>query len=464
MKALIKMLLFILILSFEFHAYSQIFETGIYSGINFSNAQGDVYYGKWLHKKGPVNAAYFNVKLLKNLSIQTEVDFTTITYEKQSLYNYSAIYYNYNNAYLNYESYSFNFYRFPLFLKLTTSDKYKLHIGVGTYWSICYDHSIYQPDHILYYSEITNNNVIRYAPYVPNATYDQNADVPKLDFGYIFSFGFSTAIESKYILSLNARYFSGRRKFISTDNGKNGVFELVMGIGFNGFSKRNSLFRNKSKIDSTQNKLSYKLIGGAGLSYNAGNKNHDYSSKPAFTTGIGISYKVTNGFHLKTEILFEQKGYSLKGNTSDTFVMSSPNSTQNDYKVNFRYFVIPAIISINFGNKIKYFINTGIYGAMLINANVKGTFIFETSSDYGYARIKSTINQDINGYFHRDDWGWLIGGGMGVPFISGSNFELELRYTKGFNNIYNQPYSLSGNKFQNQSLLILLGLQFPFKD
>lgn len=457
MKHLAKFLFCILLLSSAIETNAQLIQTGVYSGINFSNPQGDVYYDRWITQKGPVNAVYLNVQLLKSLSFQTEIDFTTITYQKQFLnyYYIDNLLYNINatpTSTSSYSNYTFNFYRFPLMLKFTTQNKIKLQVGMGIYWSICDDHSISESYYPVYL--------------VPDKYIGNFSDVyvPKTDYGYVYSLGFSTAVNTHVQLSLNARYFSGRRTFIDLDNCKNGVFELVMGIGYDGFVKRNALFHNKTNnTDSTKSKLSYKLIGGAGFSYNKGEQNSNYTSKQNLSGGIGFAFQVSNGFHLQTEMLFEQKGYGLKGTSVSDIIYTQNGQANKDNTINFNYFVVPVIASFSAGYKVKYFFNAGVYSAMLIDAKVTGTSTTTVSSDNSYGIAKTTINTDINGYFYNNDFGWLVGTGVRIPFIFNSNLEIECRYTEGFHNIYNPTDGDSSDKIQNQSINLLVGLQFPFK-
>lgn len=83
---------FILIVFCYSVSYSQGINTGVYSGVNFSNIHGEDIGGKWVSKSGPVQGFYLGFSFNKTLGIQTGINFTTVYYEHKTI-EYSTVYY-----------------------------------------------------------------------------------------------------------------------------------------------------------------------------------------------------------------------------------------------------------------------------------------------------------------------------------------------------------------------------------
>jgi len=456
-----KKLLFCLLLTVlgSSHIHAQRLTTGILSGTNFSNLRDDNQTGEWKTKTGTVSGVYFNYAFNRILSVGAEFNYTSLYYQHL---DYQSPYYgpwmdplssqsNYIlMPYYNTQNWNFNFYRFPVYLKLSTPTKLRFEVTAGVFYSL-----LQQP-------ESTGNNTGSY--------------YPKTDFGSIFSAGFAYPITRNVEAFIQGRYSTGSNEYISMNKGMIGSSELVIGIGYSGiFNKMKTRVAKYSKNDSTDSGFSMKYRSGLNLSAIVADKHAgSYSQKAGLTSGVALNYSLSKNFSIQTELLFENKGYQLKDSTNSHF-MYIPNLYTNfstsytNATISNTYFTIPLLIQLKTSDRLAVYFNTGPYVSSLINAKTTGVQLTEYKNDsYSYTKSQTAIHDNIEGTVTPVDWGWILGGGIQIPLVYDWKLDIEGRYQASWTNLLSIPPSPSSvpevgstRSMKNRSLTLLIGLNIP---
>ena len=448
-----RVLIVIVLLSFLMSGiYAQKLTTGILSGSNFSNLRSNNESGEWKSKMGSVTGIWFDYAFNQLLSIGTEFNYTSLYYQHiDYLQYYTGGIYNdmiYAPSPVYSQSWNFNFYRFPLYLKLSTPTKLRFEFTGGIYYSLL---QLPQP-----------------------ANYGENT-YPSAEFGTIFSVGFVYPLTNNINVFVKGRYITGNKEYISPYKGKNASTELVFGIGYTLFDKMNAKYSPFMLKDSSDSRFSIKYRAGANISWvEADQSSKSYVSKVGFTSGFAINYSLGKNAGIQTELLLEKRGYQLNDSTSSHYrYISKSNSQNTKYYTNSgietTYFKVPILFELKSSDPFRVYVNTGPYFSTLINAKTTGYQITENKSDgYYYNKTKTIVNDNIEGIIAKSNWGWIVGGGVQIPLIYNWKLDIEARYQGSWSNILNLPATTpttldinSTRHMKNRSLAVLIGLHVP---
>jgi hypothetical protein len=202
-----------------------------------------------------------------------------------------------------------------------------------------------------------------------------------------------------------------------------------------------------------QNKILLGFEGGGGIRYLYGNWIAD-KENPILggSAGLTFQYNLSKIFSFKTGISYDRKGWGQLITITDN---QGNNSYKTTAKFNFDYIIVPLLIKASFGNKIKYFVNTGPYFGYLINSS---RFI----SGEGFRPDK---NNDIDeGELLKSDFGLSTGLGLCYPINEKFNISLEIRNNYGLKNLNSGKYSnVNTWPFYASSTNILLGVNYILK-
>lgn len=444
--------------------FSQKLTVGILNGINFTQPQGYFTSGKWEVENGPVAGLFFNYRLTKIVSLQTEFNFTVINYTHKK-YNYPGyLYYpmyllssSFAPYYVNSaEKWEFSFYRIPLYLKLSTPTKLKLELALGGYFSFRGNYEL--PEYPIYYDYSLSDMMPYYNSEAP----------PEYDAGLFYSVGLAYPIAEDFNVYLNGRYFSGKKTYIESVSATNGAAELTFGLGYSGlFKSKNKVIQREPAADSASHSLTVTPKAGISITGNAGSDNNNmYSNATGFSTGLSFLYRLSEHFALQSELLYERKGYELKGESNSFFKYTPTGYYTVDNKVNLDYVTIPLLLNMRFGETFTVYFNAGIYAAMQMNARCTGTAYNTSSGESSYHVYKTTVYDNIDGFMKSSDWGWALGSGIQYPVFKKYKLDLEFRYNKGFTNIYSNYYNATpveneDTEIKNRSYVFTLGVQIP---
>jgi opacity protein-like surface antigen len=431
---------------------------GVLSGTNFSNLQSENLSGKWKSKTGTINGIFVDYSLNRILSFGTGLDFTSLYYQFLDYsFSYPLLYTasNYTDVRIapiqNYSQITnLNFYRIPLYFKLSTPTRIKFSLSGG-----------------LYYSFLSGSRDLD--SYLVSST-------QKNDVGYMISSGFSYPVTNDVEIFLQGRYSSGFNEFLTNNKGRNAATELVFGIGYSGFFNHQKLKLPFLPVpDSTDYCLTLKYKAGSSFSWVGADKHQkSYSQSIGYSSGIALNYKMDQYFSLQTELLFEQKGYQLSDSTSSTvrYYVPSTGNNGNDFstKTTIRnsYLTLPVLLQFSTTGKCSFFVNGGIYISTLTNVESTGTSDQIYRYEGSYSKTTKAVSDNVQGYFTDFDSGWIAGCGLNIPVFKNWKLNIECRYQEGWTNILkfndnNSPVGLdlSTKSLINKSTSIQLGLEIP---
>ena len=436
-------------------SYSQKITTGIYSGVNFSDIHGQDIGGKWKSKPGPVQGLYLGLALSKSLGIQTGINFSTVYYEHKTTYN-PIIYYtpSYNDAMPNYFSQAvdkmdFSFLRVPLLLTISIPSVMQFNMKAGLIFSFLQDHSL---GYYYNYSSETDN-------------------VKKYDFGYMFSSGISYPLSNRIKATFNTSYLTGRKKFMEYSSFRHGSSEYTLGIEYNFIKKNKANSVSGPESDTSSKKVTVTYFGGLNVSWNprtVDGKKYLPLGGPSF--GFSLNFPLGRGTSFISGISFVRKGYVMKDSSSlfYRYLKDDKPAYSVDTKVQADYAIIPLLINIPIGKSQTFFLNTGPWLALRLNARNVGVAYNEFRSETSYTIRKTIIYDDIEKLLKVNDVGWQFGLGVSLPVVKNYKVDITVQYSTPFKDVFNSttegyqqnnPDSDPIMRFRSVSLL--LGFRIP---
>jgi opacity protein-like surface antigen len=434
--------------------YSQTITTGVYSGVNFSDIHGQEFGGKWKSKPGPVQGLNLGWSLNKSLGIQTGINFSTVYYEHITTSNpgvYIPIdFYNIGPIYYSggVEKMDFTFLRVPLLFTVQVPSIIQFNMKAGLIFSFLKDHSLGNG----YY-------------------YSTPGIAKKTDFGYMFSSGIAYPLSNKIKATFNVSYLTGRKHLLESSNLRHGSSEYLLGIDYEFLKKNKKDINPRFATDSTSRKVTVTYWGGVNISWNGLDSDRaKYSTTAGPSLGFSVNFQVESGLSFISGVSFERKGYSMK-DSSASFLKYLDKGTPMyhvDSKVQMDYAVIPLLMSLSFGKSQMFFFNTGPWLGLKLNARNVGVAYNESRSESYYTISKTVIYDDLERYIKANDIGWIFGAGISVPFLNRYKVDLALRYSMGFNNVYNkaivakqQSSSIADHVIMNRTISFLIGITLP---
>ena len=164
--------------------------------------------------------------------------------------------------------------------------------------------------------------------------------------------------------------------------------------------------------------------------YNKNNNN--------FKTGINFQYAFDAYFVLVSELNYEQKG----GNGDVNYYNTNGDITLTYGKTQYlHYATLPVIFKLQYGNKLKPFIDAGFYYDFSVNA-------WENPQTAG-------VDHTVTSNFNRSDAGVCYGAGLTYQLNKQYTFSAEWRMNNGLMDI-----SKSGNNTMNQSNIFQLSINY----
>lgn len=455
MKKVFSFILLFFLFGFYSVCFSQRFEAGFYSGINYSDIHGQETGGKWLAKPGPAQGLNLGYSFNQVLGFQTGVNFSSVYYERKTnavywpIYFDYAPYYNYSSLrdpfyYSGSEQMDFRFVRVPLLLTINIPSEVQLRMRAGIFYTLLNDYNI---------------------PY-----YDNGA--VKTDFGYLFSSGISYPITENFKLTFDVNYITGRKQFRESYNYRHGSTELAVGVAYN-FSLKKKDENKVSSIrdDSSSHKATVTYFGGMNYSWNKGAKETDnFSGVFGPTVGFLINIPLGRDCFFQPGFIFERKGYSMSDSSASFYrtVETGYKMYQVESKMQIDYAILPALLSIPLGTSGKINVSTGPWLGLKLNARNVGKAYDEsnTGSNFNYTEtiIYNDMEKAIKGY----DSGWIFGCGAHLPLTNDYRLDLSLQFSTGFRDVFSSEGTsdISGSYnekhfIRNGTVSFTMGITIP---
>jgi ABC-type antimicrobial peptide transport system permease subunit len=205
-----------------------------------------------------------------------------------------------------------------------------------------------------------------------------------------------------------------------------------------------------TSVNGQVSKFEIGLEGGPSLTSLRGNDILENFNDPTigYSGGVTFQYNFPKPISIRTNITYERKGVVAKLNATD--INGNPVGEIKTHS-NFDYLTVPLLVRLNFGSRLKLFVNAGPYFGYLI----KHTSVTEAFNEFP----KSTT--DNTGNFKRFDVGLTGGLGCGLPLKSNFIMTIEVRHNLGLYNTSELPIGNDGTIMTN-SINLLLGVAYRF--
>lgn len=204
----------------------------------------------------------------------------------------------------------------------------------------------------------------------------------------------------------------------------------------------------KLLVFGQENKFELGIGGGPGLSFmrtiNNQNSNDKSSLILGYTIGIVTQYNFNSRFSICTNFSQERKGDSYETNSA------SVHNNQSNYEIQkrqFDYFTMPILLRVNFGEKVKNFVNIGPF--------------FSNLNSYSSKIVSEKDWKNDTDLVSKFDKGITFGMGIYIPSSNQFSFIIELRNNFGIENI-KHDYNIWVPTYTN-STNFLLGIAYKFR-
>ncbi|RLD40628.1 MAG: hypothetical protein DRI86_14920 [Bacteroidetes bacterium] len=168
-----------------------------------------------------------------------------------------------------------------------------------------------------------------------------------------------------------------------------------------------------------------------------------FSNSIGYDFGLSYTYKLNKTFAIITGLDYDIRSSYIVSDIKNT----AGDIVDYEFKHSFGFLNVPLMLNTSFGNKVKYFVNTGVSLGYLV-------------------RFKQTV--DIGGeiFVDRDKEFWNrfgidlnIGIGVQFPLSDKVDLSVEARYKQGLNELRRQP-AFENEKQTSFNALLLIGLNY----
>ncbi|MHB1279454.1 MAG: porin family protein [Bacteroidia bacterium] len=167
-----------------------------------------------------------------------------------------------------------------------------------------------------------------------------------------------------------------------------------------------------------------------------------------FSGGVFIQRNMPGIISFRTALLFDRKGSSFTVPVTD-----DEGNSLGDMRTTFNhdFLTVPLLVRATFGQKVRFFVNTGPYFSYLLKQSIvsKGD------------QIKTMKQTDTDGY-KRFDMGISAGIGLAVPLCSTMKLNVEVRNNLGLVDVSDRPIANNG-MLKHNSANLLVGVSFLLK-
>ena len=176
-----------------------------------------------------------------------------------------------------------------------------------------------------------------------------------------------------------------------------------------------------------------------------------YDSRWGVQFGVNGQYDFNDWFGVRAELDFQQRGYTMR---RTEHLVSLIN-----YKYRDNYLTLPVMASFSFGGeKVRGFLNVGVYGGYWLNSHVKGS---DVDIDYDMeVPVDASVSLDSR-RDQRFDFGYVGGVGVEYRFAEHWAAQVEARYYYSVVSKKKQ-YQASKDYQYNNTLSLTGGISYIF--
>jgi hypothetical protein len=196
-------------------------------------------------------------------------------------------------------------------------------------------------------------------------------------------------------------------------------------------------------------KLEIGLEGGPNVAFFRVRNNPALKHNPTIYGLGGFAFQINFSklIALRSVISYEVKGYQ----TPLQIIANGQDLGTSTIHSQFNYLTLPILMRLNFGERIKFFVNAGPYFGYLLSKEDRITKYEEYSGD--------AMNSSVKGY-ERFDMGISAGFGIGIPFKEHWTLSLEARNNLG---LIPLKSAKTDNAIFTNSSNLLLGVSYRLK-
>ena len=446
-------------------AFSQHFTFGFENGINFSNLKQSKGNSHYAAQPGPVNGIFAKYEPVQWLVLQSGVNHTSL-YFNQNVYNYYPDYYYWLSSssyhptssslaptYFHDES-KFSFLRLPLLVKFKTQGRLSVEFGGGAYYGI-----------------LTNDEFRGKDKDIRTEEYQIEQFPPMNDWGWIVAGSLNYLITDRWNIFAAGQITTGHEIYIDNVEGKIGTTEVTFGVGYNPFINE---FRT-AKNDSTDQKMNIIPHIGINISNTNSTENkEEYQSVTGLSVGVSVNFSIGPNVSLLTGAWFEQKGYGLNYNGSNSIIYLPPKQFEDQNvpattsEVSLDYLTFPFMLELAFGRKFRSNISFGTYYSWLQNAFSQGERIVTSNFGEGYQVRKEYFTENQEQWFKNSDAGFMLGYRIEMPvfrwgsiFVAANQSLGAVDILKNIGELQTYPQFSIEDKMYNRSTTVMMGLTIP---
>lgn len=193
------------------------------------------------------------------------------------------------------------------------------------------------------------------------------------------------------------------------------------------------------------------ITGGSGISNITGNHPVNNPENRTFLQG-GVSYAFhfARFAHIEADLMYTSRGYNIKMLHTDDVGALTGETTISSWQ--FSYLALPVKVGLHFGNKLLFFLNTGVVSSRLLHA----------AYDFpGIEDLMPSQSVNLTEYVRTFDFAGLVEAGVSIPLSNALFITTHVSYAHSFTSHttpdhyahrYLYHYGLSGN----------LGLKYRF--
>ena len=170
-------------------------------------------------------------------------------------------------------------------------------------------------------------------------------------------------------------------------------------------------------------------------------------SKNGLVTGLTYQYDFNDNFHLGMDFIFSQKGFK----SDIIFINEDGNAIGNGEPSSFiyNYIAFPVKGGFSFGNKLRGFVNIGIFPAFLIKAK----------TEIPTGENGEPITLDYDDFATKNDFGGLMETGVTYKITNRFLLYVSLEYQQSLISITNDKY-LPGAELKSYGVSASLGVKY----
>jgi hypothetical protein len=448
--------------------HAQRFTIGLLSGTAFTDYHGGYTTGAWETKTGSLSGIYLAYSLTPVLSVGTEIDMASQSYQYKP-YDYNPVItypyqqpcpscYSFIIQANRWQRHDVDFFRLPLMVTLSTPTRLRFSFSAGLYIAYTLHHE-YSGSGVTY-------------PYYMDSVYPyEDPDVPKWDNGMVYTASLSYPVADHWRIYATGRYFIGHKSFFPYPGGRTGANELAFGVGYNGlFKSKRSVSPRIARADSSVTRVFLTPFVGISISHMSDLQYHNGLRKNEnMTAGIRLEYRPGNSFSVIGGLIFKRMGYSMHDSSNLYYRHAKSAGSTNDVntRTHIDYLVIPILAQVHGARPFGFYLEGGPYIGLLLNARVTGKAAYEYAYSGSFIHNDVTVDDDIEGNVRSSDFGWVIGGGLRFPLPGHCQLSLGLDYYIGTVKIFSSSaddQSVPSNEdkiMYNRSLNITAGLNIP---